>query len=35
MHVAEVQSDGGGTEAVIASNLENPGKRSSSLQMAR
>ncbi len=27
MHVDEVQIDGGGTEAVIASNMENPGKR--------
>ena len=26
MHVDEVQIDGGGTEAVIASNMENPGK---------
>jgi hypothetical protein len=27
LHVDEVQLDGGGTEAVIASNMENPGKR--------
>jgi len=27
MHLGEVQIDGGGTEAVIASNMENPGKR--------
>ena len=27
MHVDEVQIDGGGTEAVITGNMENPGKR--------
>ena len=27
MHVDEVQIDGGGTEAVVADNMENPGKR--------
>ena len=27
MHVDEVQIDGGGTEAVVAGNMENPGKR--------
>jgi hypothetical protein len=27
MHVDEVQIDGGGTEAVITGNIENPGKR--------
>ena len=27
MHVAEVQIDGRSTEAVIASNMEHPGKR--------
>jgi hypothetical protein len=27
MHVDEVQIDGGGNEAVVAGNMENPGKR--------
>ena len=27
MHVDEVQINGGGTEAVITGNMENPGKR--------
>jgi hypothetical protein len=27
MHVDEVQIDGGGTEAVVTGNMENPGKR--------
>ena len=27
MHVDEVQIDRGGTEAVVADNMENPGKR--------
>ena len=27
MHVAEVQIDGGGTEAVVIGNMGNPGKR--------
>jgi hypothetical protein len=27
MHVDDVQIDGGGTEAVITGNMENPGKR--------
>jgi hypothetical protein len=27
MQVDEVQIDGGGTEAVITGNMENPGKR--------
>ena len=27
MHVDEVQIDGGGTEAVITGNMENPGER--------
>jgi hypothetical protein len=27
MHVDEVQLEGGGTEAVITGNMENPGKR--------
>jgi hypothetical protein len=27
MHVDEVQIDGGDTEAFVAGNMENPGKR--------